>query len=75
MKSLRVRECCGCAISLSHITIYLFHDIKSFFLTLIFFIVVGTEWITSWGLVDDTTVCVVNLEHIGEMIPFMHEQE
>ena len=25
----------------------------------------GKDWMATWGLADDTTVCVVNLEHAG----------
>jgi hypothetical protein len=26
---------------------------------------IGKLWLNTWGLADDTTVCVVNLEHAG----------
>ena len=26
---------------------------------------IGKDWMATWGLADDTTVCVVNLEHAG----------
>ena len=57
-----------CFTDLSYIHRYyraLFVFFPLFFFTDFFITVLGKIWMSKWGLADDTTVCVVNLEHVG----------